>query len=610
MASSTTEPGPAASPPADLIGVLEQGRRQFLALVEHVRPELHRYCTRMTGSAADGEDVVQETLARGYYELSQMKDDAALRPWLFRIAHNRAIDHWRHERAPRQRAARRRGRDRRRSRRSSPTTRSRGSRRCRPRLGSFLALAPAQRGCVILKDVLDHSLEEIAAELELSVPAVKAALHRGRAALRQQLDAAPAAPAVDARATSAALRRYASLFNAHDWDGVRGLLADDVRLDLVSHRKAAGRREVGTYFTNYERVGGWQLQPGWFEGREVLAVRVAAGAPPRYFIELGWRDGQVIADPRLPLRALHRPGRRVRARRRGLTLRPRGCRRRAGSRSAATPTCARNTRLKCAMLEKPKPSAISVIERWPCARSSKHWQQASSAAQQDVAGDAVGLLGEGVVQMAPAAVQRPGDAVDRRAGGRARCSATCCLMRSRSASRCVMAVPMPARSSIERCTSCVIASPTPRAAVSRHAGQLAVGDAHGLERQPGDAAAAAEAPRHQRLERHAALGQALLGHHHDQVLDAHRVGDGVAVGGVVDAPLVGRDPGLAALLLDAGAAVPRRDDLQVADLGRCAPACASASRGAGWPRAASGRRRRRAGWRCGRRNRCRRTGRT
>src|SRR5580765_3874135 len=99
MGSSTSETGrpDEATPPSDLIGVLEQGRRQFLALVEHVRPELHRYCTRMTGSAADGEDVVQETLARAYYELSQLKTMPALRPWLFRIAHNRAIDHWRHE---------------------------------------------------------------------------------------------------------------------------------------------------------------------------------------------------------------------------------------------------------------------------------------------------------------------------------------------------------------------------------------------------------------------------------------------------------------------------------------------------------------------------------
>src|SRR5204863_9543677 len=92
---SERDDGPASD---DLIGVLDEGRRRFLALVEHVRPELHRYCTRMTGSAADGEDVVQETLARACYELSQMHQMPPLRPWLFRIAHNRAIDHWRYER--------------------------------------------------------------------------------------------------------------------------------------------------------------------------------------------------------------------------------------------------------------------------------------------------------------------------------------------------------------------------------------------------------------------------------------------------------------------------------------------------------------------------------
>src|SRR5881392_2124108 len=83
--------------PSEIIGVLEHGRRQFLALVSHVRPELLRYCARMTGSVADGEDVVQDTLARAYYELSQLEALPPLRPWLFRIAHHRAIDHWRRE---------------------------------------------------------------------------------------------------------------------------------------------------------------------------------------------------------------------------------------------------------------------------------------------------------------------------------------------------------------------------------------------------------------------------------------------------------------------------------------------------------------------------------
>jgi RNA polymerase sigma-70 factor (ECF subfamily) len=297
MGSSTSETGggPGEAPAAgDLIGVLVQGRRQFLSLVDHVRPELHRYCTRMTGSAADGEDVVQETLARAYYELSQLKEMPALRPWLFRIAHNRAIDHWRHEthRAgePLEAAAEIAG-----AAALEPDNALARRQAVQAALGCFLALAPAQRGCVILKDVLDHSLEEIAAELELSVPAVKAALHRGRAAL-QALTEAPPAAAIRPRETSAALRRYASLFNAHDWEGVRSLLADDVRLDLVSRRKAAGRREVGMYFSNYGRSAGWHLVPAWFEGREVLAVLADPKAPaPLYFVELGWRGGEVVA---------------------------------------------------------------------------------------------------------------------------------------------------------------------------------------------------------------------------------------------------------------------------------------------------------------------------
>jgi len=294
MDSSTSDAGRSeAGGPADLIGVLEQGRRQFLALVEHVRPELHRYCTRMTGSAADGEDVVQETLARAYYELSQLKEMPTLRPWLFRIAHNRAIDHWRHETAragePLEAAAEIAG-----AAALEPDNALARRQAVQAALGCFLALAPAQRGCVILKDVLDHSLDEIAAELELSVPAVKAALHRGRAALQALVEAPP--PATPPRATSAALRRYASLFNAHDWDGVRGLLADDVRLDLVSRRKAAGRREVGMYFSNYDRAADWHLVPAWFQGREVLAVLADPQASaPRYFVELSWRGGEVAA---------------------------------------------------------------------------------------------------------------------------------------------------------------------------------------------------------------------------------------------------------------------------------------------------------------------------
>ena len=81
-----------ASPP---LPQLQRARRDFLALVSKLRPDLHRYCARMVGSVIDGEDVVQDTLARGYYELSALKEPPALRAWLFRIAHNRALDYLR-----------------------------------------------------------------------------------------------------------------------------------------------------------------------------------------------------------------------------------------------------------------------------------------------------------------------------------------------------------------------------------------------------------------------------------------------------------------------------------------------------------------------------------
>jgi RNA polymerase sigma-70 factor (ECF subfamily) len=294
MGSSTAEPPvPDATSTSDILSVLEQGRRQFLALVDHVRPELLRYCTRMTGSIADGEDVVQDTLARACYELPQMKELPPLRPWLFRIAHNRAIDHWRHEahRASEPLDAAFELADASALEPDSVVARQQA---VRAAISSFLALAPAQRGCVILKDVLDHSIDEIAAELALSVPAVKAALHRGRAALLRSTAAAP--EAAREVAVSTALKHYARLFNAHDWDGVRALLADDVRLDLVSRRKAAGRREVGSYFENYHRTAGWRVCPARFDGREVLAVFSAQeAARPTYFIELGWREEQLVS---------------------------------------------------------------------------------------------------------------------------------------------------------------------------------------------------------------------------------------------------------------------------------------------------------------------------
>jgi RNA polymerase sigma factor (sigma-70 family) len=265
-----------------LIDRLHETRRNFLALVAEIRPELHRYCARMTGSIADGEDVVQDALARAYYELSGLKEVPALRAWLFRIAHNRSLDFLkRYDRRmaqPLETAEQMEDEVT-----GTPDQTLLREQAMQTAMCRFLDLAPAQRSCVILKDVLGHSLEDVGQLLGLSIPAVKAALHRGRSRL-----AVLSATTSDAkpRHPSPVLSRYLELFNARDWDGVRAMLADDVRLDVVSVDRRQGRKDVGIYFTNYAKASDWRLVHAWLDEREVLAVfRPASAVEPAYFIE-------------------------------------------------------------------------------------------------------------------------------------------------------------------------------------------------------------------------------------------------------------------------------------------------------------------------------------
>jgi RNA polymerase sigma factor (sigma-70 family) len=272
---------------------LHAGRQRFLELVADIRPDLHRYCARMTGSVSAGEDVVQETLARAYYALGEIYALPPLRSWLFQIAHQRSIDYLRRY-------------DRRMSEpleesmnmaadgRDSPEDTLAREEAVRLAISAFLQLAPAQRSCVILKDVLGYSVDEIAPVLELTVPAVKAALHRGRERLREGSLSSVEEAAPVSRAASPAVTRYARLFNARDWDGVRAMLAEDVRLDLVSRSKRAGKAEVAGYVTQYAAHAGWRFAPAWLDGREVIAAfRNHGDQRPGYYIELAWRDGLV-----------------------------------------------------------------------------------------------------------------------------------------------------------------------------------------------------------------------------------------------------------------------------------------------------------------------------
>jgi RNA polymerase sigma factor (sigma-70 family) len=284
--SKTVEPS--------LVSEIHSSRQQFLALVADLRPDLHRYCARMTGSVSDGEDIVQETLARAYYALPELHSLPPLRSWLFRIAHNAALDHLR-------RYDRRMGRPL--DEVAEPADDTLGAddelsarEAVQAAVTRFLQLPASQRSCVVLKDVLGHSVDEIAVLVGLSVPAVKAALNRGRQTLRKTGETAREATASAPSTTSPEIVRYVALFNAHDWDGVRAMLAEEVRLDLVTRSRRNGRQEVGGYFGNYEKFGGWYLVPAWLEGHEVVAVFPSETEPlPAYFIELAFSEGRLAS---------------------------------------------------------------------------------------------------------------------------------------------------------------------------------------------------------------------------------------------------------------------------------------------------------------------------
>jgi RNA polymerase sigma-70 factor (ECF subfamily) len=267
---------------------MEMPVQDFEERLKTLRPRLHRYCARMTGSAVDGEDVLQDALVKALQAHAQGAEVIDFEAWLFRIAHNASLDFLRGKARSK----------------VVPLTDDQDF-EAAPipeahivAIGfrTFLRLPELQRCAVILKDVLGHSIEEIASIAECSAPAAKSALQRGRVALRQLAQEPEGArlPLIS-DADRQKISDYVALFRGGDFDAIRAMLADDVKLELVNRLRLEGREQIGRYFTRYAQETRWRFALGAVEGRPAMLVfdRIAASEKPAHFVLIDWSGGRI-----------------------------------------------------------------------------------------------------------------------------------------------------------------------------------------------------------------------------------------------------------------------------------------------------------------------------
>jgi RNA polymerase sigma-70 factor (ECF subfamily) len=233
--------------------------QRFLDTFEPLRPELYRYCRHLTHNAWDAEDLAQDAMARAFVTLGTLFSDLpAPRAWLFRVASNIWIDRVRRARFELLQGDHAQG--------EVPSQEPQATREAAATL--LALLSPQQRAAVVLKDVFEFSLEEIAGVLETTPNAVKAALHRGRDRLSEP------APRVERGPAPGALESFARAFNSRDLEGLTALLLDTASVEIVGlvteyGPEAAKDPDTGSFagsmspLTNDERGG---VAPELLEG--------------------------------------------------------------------------------------------------------------------------------------------------------------------------------------------------------------------------------------------------------------------------------------------------------------------------------------------------------
>jgi len=243
----------------DFAEEVRQAWHRFLQRTEALRPDLYRYCRSLTGSVWDAEDLVQDTLLRAFAKLGEFSNPIDNpKSYLFRIASNLWIDRFR---------------------RAEPAPLGERPAAASPELSTEIRdaarrlmqlLPPQERAAVVLKDVFDFRLDEIAAILQTSVGAIKSALHRGREKLAE-----PRVARFASCASEALLDQFVDAFNARDLNRLAALLREDAIAETVGMGTSYGRdpiRNSSLYYCLFLEKGEPHAERHGFMGEPIIVI--------------------------------------------------------------------------------------------------------------------------------------------------------------------------------------------------------------------------------------------------------------------------------------------------------------------------------------------------
>ncbi len=254
-------------------------RNQFVAMTSSHRPALWSYCLKLTGSPWEAEDLVQETMLKAFSHMALLGQAVNIKAYLFRIASNAWIDRVRREKPME---------DVETSTEQAVSEQVSDSAETREALEILVAtLPPRQRIIVLLTDVFDFTASEVAAMVDTTEGAVKAALHRARTTLRSHANlerteipacqhefqkAGRKRARVGVKPPLQVIERYIEAFNTRDPNALVALMKQEAVNEIVGDWEEHGiemMKKSSLYYWTLEKDKTW-VEYGTLFGRPVL----------------------------------------------------------------------------------------------------------------------------------------------------------------------------------------------------------------------------------------------------------------------------------------------------------------------------------------------------